>query len=191
MITHEEWLENEGGIEGPTHKETLEQECQKRRIEWLIDNSVGDILEIGCNYGYIVADAATKTGGKGIGFDINGENIKLARKIYASRRDLYFFEVDVTKDWAEREFDTVMFPDVLEHIPEDKLEFVLTSAATVTKNNLLITLPWEEEKRHCFKHRWIVNEYVLDRIEEILQRHFNFIFKHCDGEFIFIKAKRM
>lgn len=184
-LTHKEWLEKDGGVEGPTHDETLAQTCQKRRIKWLIDHSVGDVLEVGCNYGYIVAEVAKKTGGQCVGFDINRNNILIANLKYPH---VDFFDVDVTEPWADREFDTVMFPDVLEHIPEDKLDFVLSSAAKVTKDRLMITLPWEEKKRRCFKHKWLVNDTMLEVIMIHLVSYFDCVVRDCDGDFIYILA---
>jgi len=184
-ITHSEWL-IEGGIEGATHDETLAQECQKKRIAWIVDNSEGVVLEVGCNYGYIVAAVQEKTGVKGIGVDINLDNVLMAIKRY-DRPNLFFLLRDITTDdFDVCGVDTVILPDVLEHLPYEKIRTVFDRCCTLARRKVLITLPWEVKKCTCFKHSWLVSDKVVKELCTMLRIYCPIVEYKCDGDFIYI-----
>lgn len=156
-MNNEEWVREEGGIENPTHDETITQECQQKRIQWLCQNSIGDrILEIGCNWGYIL-DAVRKHNKSKfcVGVDINSKNIE---KALIEFPDCFFRLEDIIKtglSFADNSFDTVMLPDILEHISMEYVLSIIMKSLKIATNKVLITLPLEEKKAHCFKHKWV------------------------------------
>lgn len=187
-LTHEAWLATEG-IEYATHDETLAQECQKKRINWLVDNTLGTFVEFGCNYGYISASICGRYGYKGVGIDINVTNIELAQEKYSDTHNLYFMCRDIVNDDIDVfNIDTVLMPDVLEHIPYTDVKCVLEKACCIAKRRVLITLPWETEKRTCFKHRWLVNSVVIREMMDILEEFCVDVCYECDGDFVYIKG---
>lgn len=183
-LTHEQWVNEEGGIEHPTHLETLTQSCQIKRIAWLKETAVGEVLELGCNWGFILNSVAKR----GHGVDINYENIEKARGEFPW---LGWSVGDVTKEvlFPTDSFDTVMLPDMLEHIPRDKINFVLDEAARISRYLVLITLPKSEKNRHCFKHRWLVGKEDLADIVDHLRNYFEYAHYSNDDDFYYIKAQ--
>ncbi len=183
-LTHEQWVREEGGIEHPTHLETLSQPCQIKRINWLKDNAVGDVLELGCNWGFVLNHVAKR----GHGVDINYENIEKARKEFPW---LAWSVGDVTKEvlFPNNSFDTVMLPDMLEHISKEKVNFVLDEAARISRYTMLVTLPKSEKKRHCFKHCWLVDDMDVFNIADHLRNYFMYVYCHSDEDFFYIRAR--
>lgn len=166
VLTHEQWIAEEGGVERPTHISTLRQQCQQKRIAWLMYHAEGTILEVGCNWGYVVNKCCRVPGRTGYGVDLNPENIKLAKEKFPEQ---HFFCGDALRlEFGNAEFDTVILPDVLEHIEWEDVPFAIAEAKRVSKEKILITLPFEETKKHCFKHRWIVETWRVSKICELL-----------------------
>ena len=190
---HNEWLEKEGGIENPTHNETIAEECQQRRIKWLRENAVGNrILELGCNWGYIL-DAVCKysKASFGLGIDINPANITKALKSFPDR---YFIARDITdpfkmKVFFDNSYDTVMIPDTLEHLTEDGVKFAISEALRIALAKILITLPLEENKKHCFKHKWIVDDEWVYKIADILRMGCKSVGVSTDSDFYYIAGE--
>ena len=190
-MNHEEWLKESKGIEGHTKQGTLDQECQKNRIKWIVENVHGSVLEMGCNWGYITNAICEKLGRTVMGVDVNSANIVRATNEFP---DLYFFVADITKKiiWlADRIFDTVILPDVLEHLPFMDVGNAIEEAGRLTKNLILITLPWEESKRTCFKHRWEVNMGAINLIITKLRGMDMDVYTFCDNEFYYINAFKL
>ncbi len=169
--TRAEWLKEEGGKEHPTHIETLQKPEQKARINWLRDACGGttDILDLGCNWGYVLNELNGHTG-----MDINVENIDKAMREFPAR---HWIVGDLTKDLTRLDtngFAIVILADVLEHIEWGLVRPVLLNAIRIARHKVLITLPRKktEDCACCFKHAWIpdiVSVVRLIRYEENLQ----------------------
>ncbi len=150
---YKEWLKLEGGIEHPTHLETLQQPEQVARIEW-IKNHIpisATVLDMGCNWGYVSNMIGVTTG-----VDINLENIDKAMREFPH---IHFMQGDITQKWQffDGQYDVVVMADVLEHINSEQLGRVLFESERVAKKKILITLPWRKDEKcaFCFKHKWI------------------------------------
>lgn len=185
-LTHEQWVREEGGVEHPTHLETLAQPCQIKRITWLKDNAVGSILELGCNRGAVLTKVTDRRDSCGV--DINPKNIELAKKEYP-HLDWRVMDMTINLPFGHDCYTTVMLPDVLEHIPKDKINFVLDEAARVSRYVVLITLPKSEKKRHCFKHCWLVENSDVFGIVDYLKNYFEYVHYFNDTDFYYIKAR--
>jgi len=187
---HDEWVEKEGGIENPTHDKTIAEECQQKRIKWLCENVVGNrILELGCNWGYIL-DAVCKysKASFGLGIDINLTNINKALRNFPDR---YFIVRDITDPFRmqvfkDNSFNTVMLPDVLEHLTKGGVKFVISEALRIASDKVLITLPLEENKKHCFKHKWIVEEEEVYKIADVMRPECWAVSVSNDSDFYYI-----
>ena len=192
VMNNEEWIREEGGIENPTHDETITQECQQKRIQWLCQNSMGDrILEIGCNWGYIL-DAVRKYNKSKfcVGVDINSKNIE---KALIEFPDCFFRLEDIIEtglSFADNSFDTVMLPDVLEHISMEYVLSIIMKSLKIATNKVLITLPLEEKKAHCFKHKWVPNDEVMIDILGIMKDKCEDVNIMVDKDFYYIAGTR-
>ena len=126
----------------------------QHRLQWIKDNCEGfNILEIGCATGYIL-DYVNGT----VGIDIDRERLKVAK---TRRPDLVFYLIDAEKlDFHDREFSTVILPDVLEHMPFEKSKKVFEEACRIGRY-AIFTLPkegGEEDKSKNPEHYWLGNE---------------------------------
>src|SRR3990167_3960891 len=150
-MNHEDWLK-EGGKEHPTHIETLLKPEQQKRIRWVKDHcSDSFILDIGCNWGYILNEVNGKCG-----VDINCENIDKAQREFPTKP---FLCADVIKGlpFSDKQYDTVIMAEILEHLDWEDVFQALTEGLRIASYNLLITLPIKQtdDCACCFKHRWI------------------------------------
>ena len=187
---YDEWIGKEGGVENPTHDETIAEECQQRRIKWLCEQAVGNrILELGCNWGYILDAVCNHNKAKfGLGVDINPKNIVKALRSFPDR---YFISRDITDPFKmgvffDNSYDTVMIPDTLEHLTEGGVKFVISEALRIASIKILITLPLEENKKHCFKHKWIVDDGCVYKIADSLRMGCKSVSVSTDNDFYYI-----
>lgn len=184
---HRSWVEEGAGIEGPTHVETLMQPEQQRRIEWLKlhCNFGGSILDIGCNWGWVL----NQVGGQ-CGVDINPVNIALAKEKFPERQ---FVVGDVTKGlvFKNDSFDVVIEADLLEHLEWfGNVEKALKEGVRIARKRLLITLPWRRDEKCalCFKHHWLVTEERISRVGMWLMAHCASVSLERDGVFVYLQA---
>lgn len=177
---HEQWVAQEGGMEGPTHEETMAQPCQQKRLEWLKARCKGttSILECGCNWGFVL-DAVDGE----VGLDINRENIKLARQHFP-KRCFECWDISICLPYDDKSFDIVLLPDCLEHIPWAKVPIVLKEAMRTCRKKVLITLPIDEEKATNFKHPWRPTQ---QKINEIMA-YFQGTVVGNDGDFVYMEG---
>lgn len=183
---NKEWVESEGGLEHPTHIETLLRPEQQKRIKWLKEHC-GDnhsVLDIGCNWGYILNIISGSTG-----IDINPENIKKAKEAFPDK-DFIIGDVSSGLGIKTKSYDTVILADILEHIHWEKIKFVLEEASRVARQKILITLPWEkvEEFALCFKHKWLVDRKTLGWMLCYLMLWYKKVSVESDGTFVYIEV---
>lgn len=157
-----EWVRKEGSAELPTRLSTIMRQHQQYRLAWLKSHCTGMIMELGTCYGYVLAYC----GGQ-IGIDINEDSLTLARVLNPERS---FYQADIRQlPFPDDHVDTVMLPDVLEHITWEDIPAVLAEAKRVAKEKILITIPDEKGRdAHCFKHRWICTAPKLRQLQSHL-----------------------
>jgi len=183
---HKEWVETEGGLEHPTKLETLMQPEQQRRIKWLKKrcNHRGSILDIGCNWGYILNEVNGT-----VGVDINPENITLATQKFP---DKVFHVMDIVSDMPPNiKFDIVILADILEHLEwQTELWVALWRALSMAKKKVLITLPWRADDKCalCFKHKWIPSAQKIGHLIAALMQGSQKVTVECDGVFVYIEV---
>ena len=153
-----EWVKAEGGQEGPTHLATMLSDGQQERLRWLRAESAGTIMELGCNWGFVLAYVRGH-----IGVDWNQHSIELARVLNPS---LEFRCEDVRELSAgDRSVDTVILPDILEHLAWEDVPGVVRAAQRVARQRVLITLPAPDSRYATTpKHQWLASP---DKVEAL------------------------
>lgn len=154
-----EWQEKEGDEELPVQLTTLMAPHQRARLDWLRNNVTGEVLEVGTNYGLVLCYVKDPNIQGHAGIDINPKNITLA-KILAPNVD---FRVGDAKklEFEDNSFDTVMLPEVLEHLLwPNEVEQAIKEALRVARQRILITVP--DGRRDTpdatnFKHGWLAD----------------------------------
>lgn len=164
VLRNKKWVDEQGGWEGAQQLDTLLSDVQRPRFEWLKVNVTGTILEVGCGWGYTLAYV-----GGHAGVDINPNLIELALLLSPNR---HFISEDARNlDFPDNSWDTVMLPDVLEHLGWGAVSRAISEALRVARKRVLITLPdgrEDTEEAHCFKHKWLADAEHLLAIDKIL-----------------------
>jgi len=88
----------------------------------LVDSGLrsdASVLEIGCGIGTFSSLLSNIIpNGKALCLDISDESIEFAKKTYNSNSNLNFETANAVQyDFKETKFDTIILPDVIEHIP--------------------------------------------------------------------------
>lgn len=178
------WVESEGGIEGPTRIDTMVKSWQLARMKWLKEHCVGTVLEVGCNFGIVLAWC----GGQ-VGVDLNPQNIALAGILAPKRKFLVASAQSLPfKDGA---FDTVILPDILEHLFWEDVPQAIQEANRVAWRKVLITIPDGEvdtPEAKSFKHTYLATtEKVQAIVKEFSKARVGVRKK---GEFILIEVNK-
>lgn len=177
------WVRAEGGEEGPVRLSTYMKAHQRTRIRWLQQHSEGSILEVGCNWGYVLACL-----GGGTGIDKNPQVLALARLLAPQSM---FLQIDLTHDGflslATGSFDTVLLSEVLEHLPWDFVQRIVSDARRVARKRVLMTVPdgtEDTEDATNLKHAWLATS---DRVRKLLDYAGSPVVLYRDGSFIYIQ----
>lgn len=161
-----EWVEREGGTELPTRLSTITQPEQLVRLSFLKKRCRGKIMELGTCYGFVLAFCNGH-----IGVDRNERSIELARILNPEKT---FLVADVRHvPYDDKSVDTVLLPDVLEHLPFEVVPLAINEAIRLARQKVLITIP-EANSRHstCFKHQWLCTEKALKVLTRDLRHPF-------------------
>ncbi len=128
-VMQEAYFQAECGHPKSIYREAM----QKERIEWLREKSQGHILEIGCSTGFVLDYV-----GGGVGVDTDELRLRYAQATYPQSK---FICADAANmPFGDRSFDTVMIPDILEHVEIAHAQKIVDEAVRVGKR-LLITVP--------------------------------------------------
>src|SRR3990167_1528184 len=135
-------------------------ERQRERVSWIANHTqTQSALDLGCGDGYVLASLPP---GDYAGIDIDRERIDAAMK----RMPQYpFYVMDVTygiPDSCGRK--TVIIADVLEHLRFDNAIKLVLRAWELAGENLVITLPWDDDMAINIDHKWRPNEAYVSKI---------------------------
>lgn len=136
---------------------------QRERVQWLKSRAVGKILEIGPANGYV----SDYVGGTAA-VDISRGRLEVAQALRPSVR-FQFGDVVKGLRYAEHEFDTVLAPEILEHMDFEDAVAALKECLRVGRR-VLVTLPnadkpdYDPSLVHNVEHRWLVNREAVDRL---------------------------
>ncbi len=107
----------------------------------------GKVLELGCGNG--TSSAVIRNHGLVVvGVDMNGEKINEAKQNYS---DISFIQSDVLNlAFSPETFDTVVLPEILEHVSEETGHSMLDTAWKLLKlsGRLIVSVPNE----NCIPH---------------------------------------
>lgn len=153
-------------LEGPTRLSTLLQPMQQERIRWLAERCEGRILEVGCSWGYVLACC-----GGHVGVDWEQPTVELARVLSPDRE---FIHASTTQlPFENGSFDTVMLPEVLEHVAWEEVPTAISEAKRVARQKVLVTMPDGSEPTRealCFKHIWLLSAKQAYKVAAMLGR---------------------
>ena len=131
-----------------------EDNSQKERVRFFIEHiKEGEkILEMGCATGYILNEAYEERKIEGIGIDIRRDRLLYAK---LSHFDLEFINgAGDLLPFKDKTFDTVLLPDILEHVDYANAEKILKESRRVGKK-VLISVPTPTGKWfNNPEHRW-------------------------------------
>lgn len=97
-----------------TKKRSLHYSTLKKLLGSLIPHGK-KVFEVGCGTGDLLSAVGPKTG---YGMDISGGMINIAKKKYASDKNLEF-----STEWPKEKFDFIFMSDVVEHLENPKETF--------------------------------------------------------------------
>lgn len=149
----------------------------RARIHWIIREAKGeDILDIGCSGG-LVPILLGREGKRVTGIDVSPEAIAeatsaLKEEAASVQSVVMFSETNIMSFSANRQFDTVLMTEVLEHIGEP--ERVIQQAYTLVKpgGRLVVTVPfgvndYADHKRTYYLKRLVEQVTPYGTIEKI------------------------
>jgi ubiquinone/menaquinone biosynthesis C-methylase UbiE len=157
------WVDEEGGSENPTRLDTILSHKQMMRLSWLKRHCVGRIMELGTCYGFVLAYCNGH-----IGVDWNRRSIQLAHILNPTKE---FHIADIRKlPFKDKCVDTVIMPDILEHLNWEDVPRALGEAFRVAGKRVLITIPNDgSQYADSFKHQWLCTpskrKQILDWIK--------------------------
>lgn len=97
------------------------------------------ILDIGCGRGEVVDFCARNGARKVVGIDFSSDAIKIAAEFNKNNRNVELLELEAKDINFENMFDVIFALDVIEHIPEEEMEFVYSKMhAALKKSGILI-----------------------------------------------------
>jgi glycosyltransferase involved in cell wall biosynthesis len=137
---------------------------QRERIDWLKEYASGRSLEIGCAGGFV-----TSYVGADVGLDINECRVKFAKTNHPEKD--FITASALFLPFKEKAFDTILIPEILEHVPIMQAEKILSEARRVGRK-ILITLPnadkinYDKSLVENPEHKWFpTREIVLKLIK--------------------------
>ena len=127
-----------------------------------------NVLEIGCGIGTVtklIAKHATK--GKILGLDISRESINYANKIFKNKKNISFISADFTDVELNQQFDFIVLPDVLEHIPIEKHNTLFKNLMKHSHTNtiIFINIPSSHYQIYIQDNKPELNQIIDQTIE--------------------------
>ncbi|RME57485.1 class I SAM-dependent methyltransferase [Candidatus Parcubacteria bacterium] len=122
---------------------TGEKPSSVYKMEKIVAYAGRSVLDIGCRTGAYVA-FCNALGKQSVGIDIHAPSLAQARRQYPTCDFRQISGDDLP--FEDKQFDTVLMWDVLEHIQDDHK--ALSEALRVARKNVLISVPKPDEMTH-------------------------------------------
>lgn len=143
------------------HDQLYEDHRQRERIEWLRTNCVGRTVDVGCASGYVTNYMRAEL----------GVESRTDRATYATLRypRIRFRVLDARKE-AVGGFDTVVFGDVVEHMPFDEARKMISLWAGQNPKVMLVTTPNGEKADFdpailkTPEHEWMPTKGMVEKL---------------------------
>ena len=168
--------------------ESYSLDFQRERVAWIVDHSGdGKVLDIGCGFGYILAERGMS--GVGVDYDMARLSDALYRAEHPDEfpkwRGLQFYALDIRfgLPWDDGSFETVWLAEVLEHCHWSDAQYLLAEAVRCAGEQVLITIPYMPpvgEPYHLGNlesddHKWYATDEMLARLLNGRQYDIEFI----------------
>lgn len=177
----------------------------------LVNNVIADgvksnsrILEVGCGIGtftMLLAQYCTK--GKILATDISDESIQLAKVNLSRYKNVEFIVTDMIDFDYDDKFDFIILPDVLEHIPVDQHNNLLSALHKLLKSDgkLIIHIPHpvtlEYIRTHFPEKLQVIDQSLyIDHLGRVLHGNHYALVKYQaysliteDPDYVYILAK--
>lgn len=147
-----------------THPDEIYAEpLQRERVRWLKSKSEGRVLEIGPATGYV-----SEFVGAAAAVDINRGRLAVCSTL-RPETNFQFGNVVDGMPFADKEFDQVHAPEILEHVDYDQAVTALKECARVGKR-VILTLPNSDKPNynpdlvHNIEHRWLINRQSIKKL---------------------------
>lgn len=149
----------------------------RARVHWIVRQAKGEhILDIGCSGG-VVPILLGREGKHVVGIDVLPEAITEAKQALLEEpasvtEKVELYEANVMTYSPERQFDTVLMTEVLEHIGEPERFIARAVSFIVPKGRLVITVPfgvndYADHKRTYYLNRLIEQVTPYGKIETV------------------------
>jgi len=165
----------------PHHEESYEDPRQQARVQWLVESSVGSVLELGCAEGYTLSKI-NRPGCCGVDYD--QERIKEGKRKYPGIT-FYVMDIRYGVPFPDGSYDTVLCPELLEHMDFQDARNVLREALRVSRRKVLVTLPYDRDLVETPDHRWVPEGSSIQQLLEGYQAAVK-----VDGGFAFIQMRK-
>ena len=167
-------------IHQPVHNDgSYKDKWQIERVKWIVEHAITEegVLDIGCSNGFIVDSMLPpKEGYRHCGIDYDSDRIRLAKQTKKKDIDFYVLDARYGLPFPDRSFSTVVLAEVLEHLDLGVARTMLEEAYRVSKDKVLITMPFAGEDYHenpdrvkmveSADHKWKVTTGNLDILLE-------------------------
>ena len=121
-------------------------------------------MELGCNYGFVLAYCNGDTG-----VDWNERTIDLARILNPSKE---FLVADIRElPFPDNHIDTVLLTEILEHLPWEDVSKAIKEVKRVARLKVLVTVPngtYATPEATSLKHQWRADSLRQQSIKKML-----------------------
>lgn len=175
----------------------------------LVENGLSlnsNVLEIGCGIG-TVSQLIAKTAKQGTikAVDLSADSIKIAKNSLEQFKNIEFIHGDIITMDIQGNFDLIVLPDVIEHIPleQHKQLFKKISNLLNSKGKICINIPDPYYLEWCHIHRKenlqiidqpIYTNVLSENIDEaglriVSLESYGLWIKPCDYQFVILASK--
>jgi trans-aconitate 2-methyltransferase len=102
------------------------------------------VLEVGCGFGTVTSLIVSYISrGRIVGTDISRERIAFCQQLFSNHHNASFVLTDMTDFPVREQFDFIVLPDVLEHIPLESHRQLFSTMASLLKDDgtILVHIP--------------------------------------------------
>jgi len=167
-------------IHQPVHNDgSYKDKWQIERVKWIVEHAITEegVLDIGCSNGFVVDSMLPpKEGYRHCGIDYDSDRIRLAKQTKKKDIDFYVLDARYGLPFPDKSFSTVVLAEVLEHLDLGVARTMLEEAYRVSKDKVLITMPFagEDYRKNPDRvrmvesadHKWKVTTGNLDILLE-------------------------
>lgn len=179
------WLSLQHQYPTPELRGIVKDPVQKARLDWLVAHTSGDnILEVGTCSGYVIHSVPGKYK---VGLDNSEIRLKLASWEFDDEA-LWVLGTATKLPFEDKEFDTVILAEILEHLSFEDAKIAFSEAIRVGKR-VIITVPKSTSYISInHEHMWECTEAAVVELLKSTDCFYTLSSSFCDN-FWFIEVK--